>query len=120
MLPDSAIPEPVLSAWQRCLSAWSDPSPHDALLSLVAHHNCFAWAAARYREKAEAGDAIATARLARLRRAAEAALLATATVRPDTSTAGRSNVQLFVLALVALLAIVAVTLLVMGARTAHR
>jgi hypothetical protein len=77
---DRGIPEPVVAAWQRVEASWDDPARHDELFRLVAEHGCFAWAAARY--KSHDGDPIATARLAKLRRATEAVLLATATVRP--------------------------------------
>jgi hypothetical protein len=78
---DGAIPEPVREAWQRALDAWDDSARHDAFVGLVAQHNCFMWAAAHYRAKA--GDPIADRQLERLRRAATATMLATATARPS-------------------------------------
>ena len=116
-MDDAAIPEPVVAAWQRCVDGWDEPARHDALLAAVVQHNCFAWAAARYKTKA--GDPVADARLARLRRAAEAALLATATVRPEASE-GRSNLRVFALAMALLVAIAIVTALVMSARANGR
>lgn len=77
---DAAIPEPLREAWARATGAWSDPARHDEVLRLVAVHNCYAWAAARYRTRG--GDPVAARQLDRLRRAAEATLLASATVRP--------------------------------------
>lgn len=71
--------EDVTSAWDRVTEQWDDPARHDALLALVVQHNCFAWAAARYKERS--GDAIADRQLDRLRRAATATMLATATAR---------------------------------------
>jgi hypothetical protein len=79
---DGAVPEPVRSAWARAAEAWSDPACHDELLRQVATHRCYAWAAGRYRTRG--GDPIAERQLDRLRRAAEATLLAGATVRRDT------------------------------------
>jgi hypothetical protein len=78
---DAAIPEPLREAWARAICAWSEPARHDEVLRLVAAHGCYAWAAARYRTRRS--DAIAARQLDRLRRAAEATLLASATVRPD-------------------------------------
>jgi hypothetical protein len=77
---DAAIPEPLREAWTRATGAWSDPAHHDEVLRLVATHSCYAWAAARYRTRGS--DPVAARQLDRLRRAAEATLLASATVRP--------------------------------------
>jgi hypothetical protein len=74
-------PEPVRAAWARVADAWSDPARHDELLRQVAAHRCYAWAAGRYRTRG--GDPIAERQLDRLRRAAEATLLAGATVRRE-------------------------------------
>ncbi|HEX3766615.1 MAG TPA: hypothetical protein VHW23_48305 [Kofleriaceae bacterium] len=93
---DAAVPEPVHAAWQRAAEAWSDPTRHDELLQQVAAHSCYAWAAARYRARRR--DPVAERQLDRLRRAAEATLLAGATVRPDT-TAGPYRATLGVLAI---------------------
>ena len=78
---DPAIPEVVRQAWEHVLEGWDEPARHDRLLGLAAQHDCFAWVAARYREKP--GDTIADARLDRLRRAATAKMMATGTPRPD-------------------------------------
>src|SRR5215475_5359133 len=80
---DAAVPEPVRAAWARAAEAWTDPARHDELLQQVAAHRCYAWAAGRYRTRGR--DPIAERQLDRLRRAAEATLLAGATVRSDTT-----------------------------------
>jgi hypothetical protein len=77
---DAAVPDPVRDAWTRATAAWDDGARHDDLLRLVASHNAYAWAAGRYRTRGD--DAVARRQLERLRRAAEATLLASATVRP--------------------------------------
>ena len=69
------------AAWDRVVEQWDDAARHDAFVGLVAQHNCFAWAAARYKERA--GDAVADRQIERLRRAATATLMATATVREE-------------------------------------
>ena len=75
----SPTPE-VEAAWAACEQAWDDPKTHDAFFALVAQHDCFAFAAGKY--KARAGDAVADKQLERLRRAATATMMATATAKP--------------------------------------
>jgi ribosomal protein L40E len=81
---DAAVPDPVREAWARAAAAWDDDARHDDLLGLVASHNAYAWAAGRYRTRGD--DAIARRQLDRLRRAAEATMLASATARPAAET----------------------------------
>jgi hypothetical protein len=73
----------VRAAWARVADAWSDPARHDELLQQAAAHRCYAWVAGRYRTRG--GDPIAERQLDRLRRAAEATLLAGATVRREAA-----------------------------------
>lgn len=80
---EAEVPEAVHAAWARAAEAWSDPARHDELLRQVAAHRCYAWAAGRYRTRG--GDPIAERQLDRLRRAAEATLLAGATVRREAA-----------------------------------
>lgn len=75
---DGAVPDSLRAAWQRATDAWTDEARHDELFRLVAAHDAYAWAAGRYRTRK---DAMATRQLDRLRRAAEATLLAGATAR---------------------------------------
>ena len=117
-MDDDAIPEPVRAAWQGVLGGWDEPARHDAFFQVVVHHGCYAWAAGRYKQKA--GDAIADARLAKLQRAAEAALFATAAVRPAASDQGKSNMKLFVVAMLFALVIALATLAVLAARNGAR
>jgi len=80
---DAAVSDAVRAAWDHAVEAWSESARHDELLRVVAAHNGYAWAAGRYRTRT--GDPIAARQLDRLRRAAEATLLASATVRPDAA-----------------------------------
>lgn len=95
---DASVPEEVAAAWERVLEAWDDPGRHDALLRLIARHEAYAWAAAKYRDAKRAApaspspfrsypdhavDAIADRQLDRMRRAAEATLYASASARED-------------------------------------
>ena len=74
-----SVPEPVQTAWDDAVAHWDDPAKHQAVLGLVAQHSCFAWAAARYKERA--GDPIADAQLERLRTSAVATMFAHAHTR---------------------------------------
>ncbi|MDB4953230.1 MAG: hypothetical protein JWO36_799 [Myxococcales bacterium] len=82
---DAAVPDSVRAAWGRVEDAWTEPARHDELLRLVSQHSAYAWAAGRYRDaiRQRTGDTIGGGQLERVRRAAEAQLLATATGRPD-------------------------------------
>lgn len=99
---DAAVPEPVRKGWTRAMGAWNTAAAHDELLQLVAAHNCYAWAAGRYRTRGR--DPVAQRQLDRLRRAAEATLLASATARRDTATkpyrAARSVLAILIVAVV--------------------
>jgi hypothetical protein len=77
-LADEAPPA-VEAAWRRAIEAWGEQARHDEVLRQVATHDAYAWAARRYR--ARGADAVAERALARLRRAAAATLLASATAR---------------------------------------
>ena len=80
---DGVVPEAVRAAWTRATAAWTTAARHDELLQLVATNDAYAWAAGRYRTRGS--DDIARRQLDRLRRAAEATLLASATVRPEAT-----------------------------------
>ncbi|MEO8699543.1 MAG: zinc ribbon domain-containing protein [Kofleriaceae bacterium] len=76
---DASIPEVLIAAWARAVESWDDPARHDEILRLATQHDAFAWVAARYRAR---GD---DRQLARIRKAAEATMFATATTRKDSS-----------------------------------
>jgi hypothetical protein len=97
---DAGIPDPVVAAWQAAVDAWDDSARHDAVIAQVAQYSCYAWAAARYKERA--GDPVADRQLERLRRAATANMLATATARPDKEpTPYRATLIMFVVLVLA-------------------
>jgi len=94
---DASVPDVARAAWERVKTQWEEPAAHDELLRLTTLHGCYAWVAARYREvRGEAGppfresggtsDSIAERQLDRIRRAAEAAMLTSASPRPDQGT----------------------------------
>jgi hypothetical protein len=96
-------PEAVSAAWNACEQHWDDTARHDALFALVAQHDCFAYAANRY--KTRAGDAIADRQLERIRKAAIAKMMATGSARPDSHQKPfRATLALVVLLLVAAVA----------------
>ena len=99
---EASVPEAVAAAWDRVLEAWDEAERHDALLRLVAQHDAYAWAAAKYREAKRAApaspspfrsypdhaiDAVADRQLDRMRRAAEATLYASASAREERTGA---------------------------------
>jgi hypothetical protein len=118
---DAQAPASVRAAWDEVCDRWEDAAAHDALFSLTAEHKVFAWTAARYREAgAHPPDATApyretaearpgaTAYLERVRKAAEATMLVSATPRRDERKPYMSS--LVVLALLALMIIVGLML----------
>jgi len=69
----------VHGAWLRVTETWADSAKHEELFKLALADNCLAWVAARYRERGD--DPIAKEQLQRLRKAALAAMMVTATER---------------------------------------
>lgn len=82
------MPDDLTAAWQRVTEQWDDSTRHETFFALAARHNCFAWAAGRYRE--HAGDAVADKQLDRIRRAVTATMMATATQRSEPKAPYRS------------------------------
>lgn len=102
------IDHEVRSAWQRVTETWGDSVKHDDFFKLVVQHSCYAWAAARYRERGD--DPIAKDQLERLRKAAVAAMMVTATARPaQEKTPYRSSLVVLVCLLVAMVVAIFVT-----------
>jgi hypothetical protein len=102
------IDDEVRDAWQRVTDAWAESVEHDRFFNLVVKHSSFAWAAARYRERGD--DAIAKVQLERLRKAAVAAMMVTATARPAKDKMPyRSSLIVLVCLLVALVVAIFVT-----------
>lgn len=97
---DAAVPDALAAAWDHAIAAWDDPARHDEVLRLVAQQDAYAWAAARYRTRA--GDPIGDRQLARVKKAAEVTLYATATARKDTSAKPYRAVIAIVVILIAL------------------
>jgi len=104
------IPDAVQTAWDNAVANWDDPAKHSALLGVVAQTGCYAWAAAKYKERA--GDAIADKQLERLRSSAVAAMMATSTKKPKEQQPYRSTlVVLAALLLILVLGLVFATIL---------
>ncbi len=102
---DDTVPDVARVAWERVKAHWDDAAAHDELLRLTTLHGCYSWAVSRYREvRGEAGppfreigdarDPVAERQLDRLRRAAEVALLTTASPRPDKGPSSYASAKL--------------------------
>ena len=81
---DSDVPAAVRAAWDALGEAWDDDDRHAAFMRIVVDENAFSWAAQQYRLKTP--DPRAETMLARVRKAAEARFVASATVRPEPKT----------------------------------
>jgi hypothetical protein len=84
---EAEVPAEVRAAWEHASARWSDPRTHEALLAIATRHECCAWLAAQYRDRARSGDAIAENQLVRLRRAIEATLTVQALARSEPAPA---------------------------------
>lgn len=76
------------AAWAACEAAWDDPARHEQAAAAALATSDFGWLAKRYREvlRTRPDDPVATARLDVLTRRAQAALIATATPKPERAT----------------------------------
>lgn len=106
---DAEIPEAVREAWAGLLAspeAWAEQGRHDAFVQLVAADQLFAWAAGQYQEirLQRPEDAVALRQLDRVRRTAEAAMLASAAVREVKQSPYRSATAILVMLVVLLIA----------------
>ena len=104
------IPDAVEKAWDDAVAHWDDAGKHAALLGLVAQHGCYAWAAAKYKERA--GDAVADKQLERLRSSAVAAMMSTSTKKAKEDQPYRSTlILLAALLLILVLGLVFTTII---------
>lgn len=83
---DADVPAAVRAAWDvlEAPEAWDSDERHAAFMRIVVDENAFAWAAQQYRTKKP--DPRAETMLARVRKAAEARLVASASARPEPKT----------------------------------
>ena len=93
----------VVTAWDECVAHWDEPARHDALLAVVVSTTSFAWAAGKYKERT--GDPIADKNLERLRKAAMATMMATASPRPDDTKLPYRNTMLVLVVLLILMGV---------------
>ena len=99
----TAPPAVVVTAWDDAVAHWDEPARHDALLAAVVSTTTFAWAAAKYKERT--GDPIADKYLERLRKAAMATMMVTATPRPDDAKVPYRNTMLVLVVLLILIGV---------------
>lgn len=82
------------------MADWENPARHDALLTLAAKHEAYGWTAKQYqgRLKENANDAVAQQQIARLRKAAELTLYATAAQREEkTKTPFKATIAMIMI-----------------------
>lgn len=80
---DATAPGTLVDAWRETRRAWREPAAHDRMLYLASQQGQLPWLATRYREIARRDDAIATDRLALVKRAAELTLFVSGGRRED-------------------------------------
>lgn len=114
---DADVPAAVREAWHAAAGHWDDPAHHDELFRVVASHGAYAWAASHYRARK---DDIAVRQLERLRRAAEATLLASATARPDAAASPYKATRAVLIVLILFVLIGLAYAMIMRARTPAR
>lgn len=111
---DARVAAPVQAAWEQVAAAWDEPARHDELFRLTVLHACHAWTAARYRTEWQArGGTGLDPHLERMRKAAEATLLTTATPRAE-ARAPYQGARLTLIVLVVLIVIGGVAAVVLG------
>jgi hypothetical protein len=98
---DEGVPEVLTKAWEHALEKWDDPARHDELIRLINQNDAYAWAARRYRTRP---DEIGTRALERIRKSAEASLMATAMPRKTKEKSAYRATTMMMIALVLLAA----------------
>jgi uncharacterized Zn finger protein (UPF0148 family) len=116
---EATVPDIARAAWERARASWEEPAAHDELLRLVTLHGCYAWAATRYRQIGP-DDPIAARQLTRVRKAAEAALVTSASPRPAKPGPYRSTLYVLGVLILALLLGMAYASYVRGRGGGHR
>lgn len=102
---DDEAPPELVRLWRQLEASWHDDAAHDRFVEAASARGAFAYAARRYRSVAaeRPTDRRGPARLARLSRMAEAALLAAAAGRSIKAEPGSEPYKGVVLMLVGLL-----------------
>lgn len=102
---DASVAPTLLAAWQACLADWNNLEAHDRAASLALTVTEQPWLARRYRAvlRERPDDEIASARLARVGKIAQAAVLASAST-PTASRFRRGSSAAMLLVMVALVA----------------
>lgn len=98
---ETQVPDELAAAWAACLAAWSDDALHDRVASLSLTHVEQPWLARRYRAvlRDRPDDPVAAARLERVGRIAQAAVLASGS-SPHVSRFSRGSSAVVLLFLV--------------------
>lgn len=97
--------------WERVVEGWDEPARHQALMGMVAQKGEYAWAAAKYKERA--GDAIAAKQLEKIRKAATVSMFATASKKPAEDPPYKRTMVIFIVLLIMLF------ILLVGVKLVH-
>ena len=109
-MESGAVSAELEAAWQVVVDKWDDKAAHDKLLALVAQTDSFAWAAARYKQRA--GDPVADAQLERIRKSAIATMFAKGARPRDPGPPYKRTMMIFgVLLVMMVLGLIAVKLI---------
>ncbi len=102
----AAIPAELHASWTRVTESWQDQPRHDAFVQEAVTLGAYAWAAGQYQDvrRQRPDDAMARRQLERVRRTAEAAMLASAAVRQEQKAPYRSATAILVMLVVVLMA----------------
>lgn len=87
-------PPALADAWQRATAEWDNQRHHDELLALAGRYDGYGWLAAQYRARSD--DPTSTAAIARIQRAVELTLLASAAPRAADSRRAYRGILLIV------------------------
>lgn len=98
---DAAIPDALGRAWEAAEASWDDAARHEEVLRLVTQHDAYAWAAARYKQRA--GDPVADRGLERVKKAAEATLLTSGAAREAKARNPYRNTMVLMIGMLLLL-----------------
>ena len=101
---EAELSDTLRASWSAVLERWDDQARHDAFVQAATAAGAFAWAAGKYQDarRSRPGDALAERQMARVRRTAEAAMLASAAVRQVERAPYRGATAVLIMLVVAL------------------
>ncbi len=114
----SAASEVLRAAWDKLVESWDDEARHEAMIRLATDQGEIGWLAGRYREQTRqrSGDEVSTRMLERIRKAGEATLFASATMRKASKEPKPYKNTVAVLGLMIVMLVVAVAYVFLRSR----